>query len=456
MAQRATRRTALDARVEGDVLTPTRDGYDAARAVWNGVIDRRPALIVRPVSADDVAEAIIFGREQGLEIAIRGGGHNVAGTAVCDGGLVIDLSRMNEVRVDPDAHRATGGGGATWAELDAATQEHGLAAPGGVVSDTGIAGLTLGGGIGWLRRKYGLSCDNLVSCEVVTASGELLRASADENPDLFWALRGSGGGIGVVTSFTYRLHPVGPEVAVALAFHPGERASDVLGAYRALCEEAPDEVTSFAICGTVPDAETFPEEIHGRAFVLLAACYAGDPMEGEQALRAFREVDEPLVDLSGRLPYVEVQQAFDEDYPQGMRYYWKSLYLDELTPDAIDRIITETAKRPSPLSTVDVWHLGGAISRVGDDETAFAPRGAPYLLGVEANWEDPAADDDNVAWARGCVEALRPHSSGAGYVNFPGFYEEGDTGMRTTYGANFERLARIRETYDPEGVFRAS
>lgn len=443
----------FSAAFQGEVIRPTDAGYDGARAVWNGMIDKRPALIARCTGVADVIEAVNVARENDLLVAVRGGGHNVAGTAVCDGGIVIDLSPMKGVQVDPETRIARAEAGVTWAELDRKTQAFGLATPGGVVSDTGIAGLTLGGGIGWLRRKYGLSCDNLVSVDVVTASGEFLTASETENSDLFWGIRGGGGNFGIVTSFEYELHPVGPEIMFVFTLHPGEQAKEALQFYRDYCTNAPEEVTSFAILGTVPDEEIFPEKIHGRPYVLFAACYAGDVEDGRRIMQPLRDVTEPFIDFSGPMPYVEVQKILDEDYPDGMRYYWKSLYLDSLNDDVIDHLIEHAERRPSHLSTVDVWHMGGAVSRVGDDETAFSGRHAPYLLGAEANWEDPTTDDANVAWTRDCVADMQRFSDGSQYLNFPGFFEEGERGLRTTFGSKYERLVALKNKYDPTNLF---
>lgn len=441
--------------LRGELIHATDAGYEEARQVWNGMIDKRPALIARCSGVADVARAVEFARDNELLVAIRGGGHGVGGTAVAENGLVIDLSSMNGVHVDPARRTARAGGGATWADLDHETQLFGLATPGGVVSDTGIAGLTLGGGIGWLRRKYGLSCDNLLSVDLVTADGRFLKASAEENPDLFWGIRGGGGNFGVVTSFEYRLHPVGPEVMFCCVFHHGESTKAALRFYREYAATAPDEVTSFVICGTVPGEEPFPEDIRDLPFVLFAALYAGPVEQGERAVRPLRNFGEPLVDFSGPMPYVEAQSFFDEDYPAGeLHYYWKSLYLDDLGDEAIDRIIEHTEKRPSGISTVDVWHLGGAISRVGPGESAFGGRGAPFLLGVEANWEASRDDEANIAWARECVEDMQRFSGGGQYLNFPGFLEGGDETLRVTFGTNYERLVAVKERYDPTNLFR--
>lgn len=430
------------------------DVYDEARAIWNGMIDKKPALIAQCVNESDVVDAVDFARSHDLLISVRGGGHNVAGTALCDGGLVIDLSAMMDVTVDPDTRTAHAQGGATIADLDTSTQEYGLAVPMGVVSETGIAGLTLGGGIGWLRRKYGLSSDNLVSARVVTADGRVLTTSETENSDLFWGIRGGGGNFGIVTTFEYQLHPVGPEVMFAFVLYHGSRTRDTLRAYRNYCDTAPDEVSSFAICGTVPPEEGFPEEIHGQPYVLLAACCAGSVAEGRELVQPLRELEEPMVDFSGPMPYVDVQTILDEDYPDGFHYYWKSLYLNDLDDEVIDTAMIWAQNRPSPLSTVDIWHMGGAVGRYGARDSAVGNRDAPYLLGVEANWAPSDDDDANISWTRGCIEQMESFSDGGQYLNFPGFYEKGEEGMRATFGSQYDRLVALKNQYDPTNFFR--
>ena len=444
----------LEIRVRGDVIRPDDPGYDDARAVWNGMIDRYPAVIVRCRGAADVIAAVESVRGTDLPVAVRGGGHNVAGTAVCDDGLVIDCSEMTGVVVDPEARTARVQSGATWADVDHETQAFGLATPGGVVSKTGVAGLTLGGGIGHLRCKYGLTCDNLRSVDLVTADGEFLTASADRNADLFWGLRGGGGDFGIVTTFEFDLHPVGPEVATCLVFYSGDQLRETLAEYREFVADAPEEISTLVFAGEIPEEELFPAEwVHEGKFAIMG-CYAGPTNEGEEALRPLREFGEPIADVSATMPYADFQQLLDEDYPDGMRYYWKSLYLDGLSESAIDRIAYWAATAPSPLSTVDIWQLGGAITDVGVEESAFAGRHAPFLLGVEANWEDPQADDTNVEWVRDCLEDMRQFSDGSVYLNFPGFLEEGEDMMRTTFGPAYDRLEVLKDEYDPDGMFR--
>jgi len=450
---------ALAHKLRGDLLQAGDPGYEEARHVWNGMIDKRPALIARCTGTGDVVAAVNFARDNDLLLSVRGGGHNVAGHATNDGGLVIDLGQMNDVEVNPATRFVRAGGGATIADLDAATQEHGLAVPMGVVSQTGIAGLTLGGGIGWLRNKHGLSCDNLVAAEVVTAGGEVITASAEENADLFWGLKGGGGNFGIVTTFSYRAHQVGPEVMFIFTLYHGSKIRKALRYYRDYCETAPDEVSSFAICGDVPPDEVFPKAFHGEPYVLFAACYAGSVEEGRRVMQPLREFDKenggPMLDFSGPMSYAdEVQTILDEDYPDGMRYYWKSLYLDSLDDDVIDALVKHNEARPGALSTVDVWRMGGAVRDVGEAESAFGGREAPYLLGVEANWENPADDEANVAWTRETVEQMQPFSGGAEYLNFPGFLEDGEETLSTTFGEKYGRLKTLKKKYDPDNLFR--
>jgi FAD/FMN-containing dehydrogenase len=453
---------ALAARVRGDVVRPGSEAYDEARSLWNGMIDRRPALVVRAASVDDVVAAVGFARDQGLVVSARGGGHGVAGNALTDGGLVVDLTQLRSLEVDPDARLVRAGAGCTLGDLDRATQEHGLAVPLGVVSQTGIAGLTLSGGIGWLRRKHGLSADNVVSLEVVTADGVQRRASASENEELFWALRGGGGGFGIVTEFEYRLHPVGPEVMVAFVLYPGARAVEVMRAVDGFTAGAPDEVAPLAFLGRVPHGDAFPEEAHGLPYVAVAAVYVGDPAEGERVVAPLRGLGDPIVDLSGVLPWVEAQSLLDEDYPDGWHYYWKSVDLDELSVDALERIAAHADGAPSQHSTIDVWFHGGEMGRIDPESSAFGPR-PRYLIGVEANWEPGDPDDENVTWARDTVADLARFSSGGGYLNFPGFFEEGEELLRASYGEqNYGRLVALKNELDPgnllggDGAIRAT
>ncbi len=446
--------TDLGGLLHGELILPGDPDFDGARRLWNGVFDPRPAAIARCVDASDVATTIRFGRDRGLPIAIRGGGHNVAGTGSADGGLVIDLSAMRSVEVDPDRREAVVGGGATLGDVDAATQAHRLAVPLGIVSETGVAGLALSGGMGWLRRRHGLTCDNLISADLVTADGEGVTASEAADPELLWGLRGGGGNFGVVTSFTFRAHPVGPDVFLCFVLYPAEHSVEVLDGVGAFGLSAPDDVAPLAFIGRVPEAEAFPPDAYGRPFVAALCVHPDGPGEGERALRPLRELGRPIVDLSDAVPYVDAQKILDEDYPAGLRYYWKSIELTGLSGDAIGAMMGRADVAPSDLSTIDIWFQGGEMAAVAADATAYGDRSAPILIGVEANWERADHDDANVAWARGCVEDLRPFSSGGTYLNFPGFLDERDAQVQAAYGANLERLARLKRRYDPENVFR--
>jgi FAD/FMN-containing dehydrogenase len=446
--------TTLESRLAGESITDRHPAYDRARRVWNGEIDRRPAMIARCAGPADVVACVNFAREQQLPLAVRGGGHGVAGHALCGGGLVIDLSALKRIEVDPENATVRAQGGCTLGELDRETQRCGLATPLGVVTKTGIAGLTLSGGMGWLRRKHGLSCDNLVSAQVVTADGRLITASEAENADLFWAIRGGGGNFGVVTSFDYRLHPVGPEVFASFVLYPVERAADVLRFCERYLAEAPEELAPIGILGRVPEAGDFPAEAQGKPYVALLAAYPTDAAEGERVGRPLRELGDPIADLSGAMGWTEAQAMLDEDYPDGWRYYWKSVNVPELSDAVIDRLVEHAAAAPSPHSTLDIWYQGGAMARVGEQETAFANRSEPYLIGIEANWEEEMGSDKNVRWVRDVFADIQSFSRGGVYLNFPGFLEEGERLMREGYGRNYDRLVEVKTTYDPTNLFR--
>ncbi len=440
--------------VRGPVLRPGDQGYDDARAIWNALIDRRPALIVQCTGAADVVDAVNFAREQGLLLSIKAGGHNVAGNAVNDGGLVIDLSQMRGVHVDPSTQTVRAQGGATWGDADRETQLFGLAVPGGVVSTTGIAGLTLHGGVGHLRRKHGLSIDNLVSVDIVTADGQLRRASATENEDLFWAVRGAGSNFGVVTSFEFQAHPVGPMVMVGAVFYPQADGRTVLPAWRDYMASAPEELSSLAIFWNVPPHEPFPPEHHGKPVLIVAAAYSGSVEDGEPVVQPLRELARPLIDLSGPWPWLGLQSGFDALFPKGELRYWKSRALGELTEAAIDEIADFASRRPTPLTDIVIWHHGGAMSRIGETETAYGGRDAPFLVTGEVNWTDPSQNDEAIAFGREFWAALERHSTGGVYLNFPGLGEEKEELVRAGYGVNYERLAALKAKYDPTNLFR--
>ncbi|CAN5206048.1 FAD-binding oxidoreductase [soil metagenome] len=440
--------------VRGAVLRPSDPGYDDARAIWNGLIDRHPALIVQCTGAADVVDAVNFARDQDIPLSIKAGGHNVAGNAVNDNGLVIDLSQMRGVHVDPSTRTVRAQGGATWGDTDRETQLFGLAVPGGVVSTTGVAGLTLHGGVGHLRRKHGLSIDNLISVDIVTADGQLRRASAAENEDLFWAVRGAGSNFGVVTSFEFQAHPVGPMVMVGAIFYPLEEVKELLPAWRDYMASAPDDLSSIAFCWSVPAAEPFPSEHHGKPVLVVAAVYAGAVEDGEPVVQPLRELAQPVVDLSGPWPWLGLQSGFDALFPSGQFRYWKSRALAELSSAAIDDIADFAARRPSPLTDITVWHNGGAMDRVGETDTAYAGRDTPFLVTGEASWTDPSQNDEGIAWGREFWAAMGQHSTGGLYLNFPGLGEEKEELVKAGYGVNYERLAALKAEYDPTNLFR--
>ena len=447
-----------EAMIEGTAIRPGDAAYEEARGVWNGMIDRRPAEVIRCGTAGAVAAAIASARARDLPLAVRGGGHNVAGYGTVDGGVVIDLGPQRRVVVDAGAGRVEVGGGARLADLDAATQKYGLVVPTGVVSDTGVAGLTLGGGMGWLRGRWGLTCDNLTGAEVVLADGRIVWTDERERPDLLWALRGGGGNFGVVTRLRFRAHPLGPEVAFTFVFHDGRGRgmAEAVRRFRDFCGDTPDEISPLLALGRVPPgADGFPAALEGTPFALIGAMYAGPAEEGEAALAPLRTFAEPLADFSGRMPYVEAQRVFDEDYPaRELRYYWKSTNLPKLGDGLIDVIVGHAKDPPSPLSTTDLWHVGGAVSRAAGDSAAYAGRDAAFLLNPEANWRDPSRDEANIGWARGLLAAVADHADDRMYLNFPGLEQGGSEAMRRTYGSRYERLVEIKRRYDPENVFR--
>jgi FAD/FMN-containing dehydrogenase len=440
--------------VRGRVLRSGDPGYDDARAIWNGLIDRRPALIVQCTGAADVVDAVNFAREQNLLLSVKGGAHNVAGNAVNDGGLVIDLSQMNGVHVDPTTETVRAQGGALWGDCDRETQLFGLAVPGGVVSTTGIAGLTLHGGVGHLRRKHGLSIDNLLSVDIVTADGQLRRASATENEDLFWAVRGAGSNFGVVTSFEFQAHPVGPMVMVGAVFYPLEDGRTLLAAWRDYMAAAPEELSSIAFFWNVPAHEPFPPEHHGKPVLIVAAVYSGSLEEGEPVVQPLRELAEPVIDLSGPWPWLGLQSGFDALFPKGDFRYWKSRAFAELSTDAIDEIADWAGRRPTPITDITIWHHGGAMSRIGETETAYAGRDAPFLVTGEVSWTDPEQSDEAIEWGREFWAAMGRHSTGGIYLNFPGLGEEKEALVRAGYGVNYDRLAALKAKYDPANLFR--
>ncbi len=446
---------AFRAQLHGEVLDPSSPSYDATRVVWNAMIDRRPALIARCRNAADVALSVNFGRQHALTIAVRSGGHNVAGYAVCDGGLMIDMSPMNGVRLQPELDRAIVEGGAIWGDVDAATTPFGRATPGGLISATGVAGLTLSGGIGWLRGTHGLSCDNLMAADVVTADGRLIHASEADNPDLLWAVRGGGGNFGVVVSFEFRLHPIEPELMFCEPAYPEERANEVIPLWRDFMKTAPDRLSGLAEFSTIPQDPSIPAHAWGRRVVALAHVYDGPAEEGERVVAPLRRFGEPLVDFSGRMPYRTIQSLYDALFPKGRdRCYWKSTYLKGLDDKIIAEITSRLAKRPSEMTFASIWKFGGAVQRVATDATAFGDRSMPFMLSLDAIWSSPADDDANIGWVRGFWQDMQRYSTGRLYLNFPG-HGEGANLVRDAFGAKaYERLAKIKSKYDPDNLFR--
>ena len=437
-------------RVRGEVLQRGDDGYDEAREIWNAMIDRKPAIIVRCRGTADVLAAVDFAHEQDLLLAVKGGGHNVAGNAVCDDGLLLDFSPMKAVRVDPDAQTVRVEPGARMADLDHETHAFGLVAPGGVDSKTGVAGLTLGGGFGWLCRKYGLSLDNLRAVDIVTADGQLRHASETENPDLFWGVRGGGGNFGVVTSFEFNCHEL-TEVLAGLLIYPIEDAPTVLRHWYDVITDAPDELSVWTVFLTAPSEPPFPEEYFGRKVMAVVPVYAGDVTEGEAEIDPLRSFGDPIADTVEPRRFVEWQQQFDENYPKGDRYYWKSHNFTAPSEDVFDVMAEYGRTIPTPEARVSVTHLGGAVNRVGLDETAYPHRDAEFLVNITTRWQDPARDDECIAWTREYFDALGEFATGGTYVNLIS-EREGEEEM--AYRENYERLVELKTEYDPENLFR--
>jgi FAD/FMN-containing dehydrogenase len=439
--------------LRGNLLASGAPGYDESRTIWNAMIDRRPALIARCTSADDVAAAVRFARDHDLLLAVRGGGHNIAGNAVCEGGLMIDLSPMKAVRVDPDRRTARVEGGATLADFDREAQAFGLATPLGINSTTGVAGLTLGGGFGWLSRRLGLTIDNLLSTEVVTAKGEVVRASSDDNPDLFWALRGGGGNFGVVTAFDFQLHPVGPEVLSGMIIHPLDAARDVLAFYRDFLPTTPEEFVCWFVMRKAPPLPFLPAEWHGKEILALAVCYSGNDLaEGERIAAPLRAFGKPVADVIAPHPYAVWQTVLDPLLTPGQRNYWKSHDFREVSDGLINALIEHARKLPDPNTEIAFAQLGGAVSRVPNDATAYGHRDGQFVLNVHGRWESRAKDAACIGWTRDLFQATAPFATGSVYVNFL-TQDEGDR-VRAAYGRNYDRLSQLKNKYDPRNLFR--
>jgi FAD/FMN-containing dehydrogenase len=437
-----TKVQGFKASLRGQLLTPVDEGYDAARSIWNALIDRRPALIARCADAGDVVASVQFARANDLVVAIRAGGHGVAGNAVCDGGLMIDLSPMQGLEVDPEQRIARVEAGVVWGSLDRETQKHGLATTGGIVGTTGVAGLTLGGGLGYLMRSYGLACDNLLAAEVVLADGQQIRASAEENTELFWGLRGGGGNFGIVTRFEFKLHPVGPTVLGGFLFYPMERAKDVARVYREVTKTAPDELIVHMAFATSPE---------GHPVVVFIVCYNGSIAEGERVIEPLRNLG-PVADMVAAIPYPEMQSLAEPLYPTRRLHYWKSSFIREFSDAAIDTAIAQFATVPSPLSSAVFEQLGGAMSRVGPNETAFGDRSAPFSFIITSQWEDRADTEQNIQWARDFWDAMQPYAKEAAYINY---LDAGDEArVKAAYAAStYDRLVALKNTYDPTNFF---
>jgi FAD/FMN-containing dehydrogenase len=439
--------------LSGRLIRPEDPEYDDARSIWNAAHDKYPAMIVRCAGVADVMRAVEFARSEDLEVAVRGGSHSIPGFSTTDGGIVIDLSAMRSVHVDPVRRTAVAQGGATWADFDHETQAFGLAVTGGLVSTTGIAGFTLGGGIGWLMRKHGLTADNLIAADVVTADGQLVRASEDENQELLWGLRGGGGNFGIATSLEYRLHPVGPMVLGGPIFFAGNRAEEVLSFYRGWVRELPDDTTTLVNLTTAPPAPFLPEEVHGKPVVAVVAVHAGDHEQGRAIMQPLKDLGDPVADLIDVIPYVGMQSLLDPLWERGAHNYFRSAYVDHVDDAAVEALVARHAVVPSPHSEIHIQHFGGAVARVGDDESAFGNRSAQYVLNVIARSPSAEGFEDNIAWARGTTQALAPVSRDAAYVNFMG--DADDQRLRASYGdAKYERLLALKRRYDPTNLFR--
>jgi len=445
---------ALRRLLQGQLILPSDPAYDEARTIWNAMIDKRPALIARCASTADVVHAVDFARTHALPLAVRGGGHNIAGSALCDGGLVIDLSAMKAVSVDAASRRVTVEGGALLADLDAATQAHGLVVPVGINSTTGVAGLTLGGGVGWLSRKFGMTIDTLEAAEVVTAAGEVVRASAREHPDLFWALRGGGGNFGVVTRFEFRAQPLGPNVLSGLVVFPIAEAKAVLRRYRDFIAQAPDELTIWAVMRKAPPLPFLPAAIHGKEVLVLAICYAGDPAAGEKLIAPVRKFGTPAGEHVGVQPFAAWQQALDPLLGGGARNYWKSHTFRSLDDGLCDAVVDAACKLPSPHCEIFIGALGGAASRPAPGATAYAHRDSLFMMNVHGRWETEAEDAHGIGWAREAFNATARYANGGVYVNFMTADEAGR--VSNAYGLNYARLAAVKRQYDPANLFRVN
>ncbi|MGV6803628.1 MAG: FAD-binding oxidoreductase [Ruegeria sp.] len=443
---------ALDASLRGSVFLPGCAEYDTARTTWNSIVDRKPGFVIQALGASDVQKAVNFVRESGLIMSIRSGGHQIAGHAVADDAVMLDLSQMRSVHVDPTARTARIAPGAVLGDVDRETQAHGLTVPVGINSTTGIAGLTLGGGFGWTTRKFGMTIDNLISAEVVLADGSIVTASENSHPELFWAIRGGGGNFGVVTSFEFRLHPLGPQVLSGLIVHPIDQGPVLLPEYAKIADTAPDELTVWSVMRKAPPLPFLPEEWHGREVLIFAACYAGSVENGVAAMEPLRALGEPIADVISPHAFVDWQAAFDPLLTPGARNYWKSHDFNALPSDAIAGLLDSISTLPDPSCEVFIAHVGGAMARIEAAATAYPQRSAHFIMNVHTRWEDPAKDDTCIAWARALYDRMTPHATGSAYVNFMPADEANH--LDGAYGANTQQLSRIKGRYDPANLFR--
>lgn len=447
---------AFGQRLRGSLLSPADEGFEESVRLWNGMIEKTPALVVRPTGTADIVATVDFAREHDLALSVKGGGHNIAGTALVDGGLTIDLSRLRGVLVDPEERTVTAQAGCLLGDVDRETQLHGLATPLGFISETGLAGLTLGGGLGYLTRRFGWTVDNLLEVEVVTADGTVKRASRTENEDLFWAIRGAGANLGVVTSFTYRLHEVGPVVYGGLIAWPAERADEVLDTYRELTTTAPRELAAFTMLMRAPPAPFVPEAAHGKRICAMTVCYSGDLESVDEVLAPLRALDDPVIDLLREQPYTQVQSYLDATEPKGNHYYWKTEFAAELSDDLLSTLQELAAACPIQEAQVGILHIGGALNDLDEDDGAVGNRDARFAVGVIAQWEPDEPDAEAFTqWVRDAWERFRAYSTGGNYVNFQ-TADESDERIQATYGANFDRLVEVKTRYDPDNVFRSN
>lgn len=444
--------TTLQLQLRGSLCLADEAGYDEARTVWNAMIDRRPAAVVRCHGASDVMRAVRLARDNGLLLAVRGGGHNISGNAVCEGGLLIDLSPMRSVRIDPKTRSARVEPGVTLGEFDKEAQAFALATPLGINSTTGVAGLTLGGGFGWLSRKFGFTVDNLTSADVVTADGTLLQANATDNPDLFWGIRGGGGNFGVVTSFEFKLHPIGPEVVSGLIVHPFARARELLAGYRQVAAQAPDELTIWVVLRKAPPLPFLPAETHGKEIVVFAVCYTGEPGKAQEALAPLRALGEPIADVIGPQPYAAWQTAFDPLLTPGAYNYWKSHNFTALSDGLVDTLVDSIGTLPTAECEVFIAQLGGASGRIAADATAFPHRDANFVMNVHTRWREREDQEASIKWARGLFAATAVHATGGVYVNF--MPEDETDRVAGAYGSNYARLMALKAKFDPDNLFR--